>query len=77
MNIKKSVESRLLVLQWKKLVWQLRVRNAIQEEGHGKMRWKRNPRWLSLMIGNEVATLWGHFGAMRQKIRAPEVIPRC
>ena len=27
-------------------------------------------------IGNEVATLWGHFGAMRQKIRAPDVVPR-
>lgn len=43
MNIMKSVESRLLALQWKKMVWQ------------GKMRWKRNPRWLSLMIS---ATRW-------------------
>lgn len=76
-NIMRSVESRLLALQWKKMVWQLRVKLAVEKEGHGKLRWKRNPRWISLMIGTEVAALWGHFGAMRQKLRAPDVVQRC
>ena len=50
---------------------------AVEKEGQGKLRWKRNPRWISLMIGTEVAALWGHFGAMRQKLRAPDVVQRC
>lgn len=50
---------------------------AVEIEGHGKLKWRRNSRWISLMIGTEVATLWGHFGAMRQKMRAPDVVPRC
>ena len=77
MNIMRSVQSRLLALQWKKVVWQMRVKKAVEIEGHGKLKWRRNPRWISLMIGAEVATLWGHFGAMRQKMRAPDVVPRC
>lgn len=67
-NILRSVQSRLLTFQWKKLVWLLRVRSAVHQESHGRAVWKRNPRWLDLLLAREVAALWGHFGAMRQKL---------
>ena len=68
-NVMKSTCSRLRTYLWKKLVWQLRVREAVKIESKGKAVWKKNPRWLSLLLSYEVASLWGHFGAMRQRLR--------
>lgn len=70
-NIMRSTQSRLLTFQWKKMVWQLRVRAAVAEESRGRAQWKRNPRWLDMLIGKEIAALWGHFGSMRQKLQPP------
>lgn len=67
-NILRSVQSRLLTFQWKKMVWLVRIRDAVQQESQGRAVWKRNPRWIDLLLAREVAALWGHFGAMRQKL---------
>lgn len=71
-NVMRSTCSRLKTYLWKKLVWQLRVREAVKIESRGKATWKRNPRWLNLLLSYEVASLWGHFGAMRQRLRSAD-----
>ncbi|CAE7238450.1 TY4B-J, partial [Symbiodinium sp. CCMP2456] len=63
LNLVASTASRMRTYLWKKLVWQARVKAAVEAEGN--RRWKRNPRWLSMLLGKEVAFLFGHFGAMR------------
>ena len=73
-NVMKSTCSRLRTYLWKKLVWQLKVKEAVKIESKGKAVWKKNPRWLSLLLSNEVASLWGHFGAMRQKLRSRDFL---
>ena len=73
-NLTCSVASRMRVFLWKKMLWQLRVKKAVEQTvGTQGARWKRNPRWLSLLFAKEVAGLWGHFGAMRQKLNNPDV----
>ncbi|CAE7399266.1 ppiA [Symbiodinium sp. CCMP2456] len=69
LNLACSVRSRMRTFLWKKFVWQLRVKAAIEREQ--SKRWKRNPRWLAMLTGREVAALWGHLGSMRQKINSP------
>ncbi|CAE7331761.1 unnamed protein product [Symbiodinium microadriaticum] len=70
MNLVASTASRMRVYLWKKIVWQARVKAAVEAEG--SRRWKRNPRWLAMLLGKEVASLFGHFGAMRQRMQAPD-----
>ena len=73
-NLTCSVASRMRVFLWKKLLWQLRVKRAVEVTvGTHGARWKRNPRWLSMLLAREVSALWGHFGAMRQKLNNPDV----
>lgn len=71
LNMVFSLPSRMRVFLWKKLVWQLRVRDAVERTMKGA-RWKRNPRWLSRLLGREVAAVYGHYGAMRQKMNNPD-----
>ncbi|OLP94025.1 hypothetical protein AK812_SmicGene23987 [Symbiodinium microadriaticum] len=71
LNLAAATRSRMVTFGWKRMLWQLRVKQAIEQEG--TKRWKRNPRWLAMLFGKEVAALWGHFGAMRQKINNPDV----
>ena len=61
LNIAASTRSRMVTFGWKRFLWQLRVKRAVETEG-GK-RWKRNPRWLSHLLAREVGALWGHMGA--------------
>ena len=61
LNLACSVHSRMRTFLWKKFLWQLRVKAAIEQESN--KRWKRNPRWLAALTGREVAALWGHLGA--------------
>ncbi|CAE7534115.1 unnamed protein product, partial [Symbiodinium microadriaticum] len=70
LNLAAATRSRMVTFGWKRMLWQLRVKQAIEQEG--TKRWKRNPRWLAKLFGKEVAALWGHFGAMRQKINNPD-----
>lgn len=72
-NLVASVRSRMITFQWKKLFWQCRVRQALAET-YPQARWKRNPRWLAMLLGKEVAALWGHLGAMRQRLHAPMAV---
>ena len=71
LNIAHSVASRMRTFMWKKFLWQLRVKAAVEKTvGPQGAGWKRNPRWLSLL---EVGSLWGHVGSLRQKITDPKV----
>jgi predicted NAD/FAD-dependent oxidoreductase len=69
-NMVESVRSRMVVFMWKKLPWQARVKEALAVV-YPKARWKNNQRWLAMLLGKEVASLWGHLGAMRQQLHAP------
>ena len=73
-NIMGSLKSRLRTYLWKKLVWQLRIREAIYVESKGKAQWRRNTKWLNYLLSYEVASLWGHFGAMRQRLRSSDFV---
>lgn len=72
MNLVFSTASRMRVFLWKKLVWQLRVKDAVEKTARG-VKWKRNPRWLAMLFSKEVAALWGHFGSMRQRLNNKDV----
>ena len=69
-NLVESVRSRMVTFMWKKLTWQLRVKKALADT-YPQARWKKNQRWLAMLLGKEVAALWGHLGAMRQRLHAP------
>jgi hypothetical protein len=69
-NILGSTRSRLMALKWKLLVWMLRVRAAVLIE-FPRARWKRNPRWLAMMAGTAMGSLWGHLGSLRQQLQKP------
>lgn len=73
LNMVHSMRSRMVIFLWKKLCWQLRVKEAVRQESQGRAKWRKNPRWLSEMLGREVAALYGHYGAMCQRLRAPDV----
>jgi hypothetical protein len=77
-NMVHSMASRMRTFLWKKLLWQLRVKKAVEDTLGSKtqvVRWKRNHRWLAMLLAKEVGTLWGHYGAMRQKMNDPQVFP--
>eukprot|EP00435_Cladocopium_sp_Y103_P040707 s129_g11.t1 len=69
-NMVESFRSRMMTYLWKKLVWQLRVKAAVTMSYPGA-HWKKNPRWLAMLIGKEVAAQWGHLGALRQRLHSP------
>ena len=72
LNMVFSMASRMRVFLWKKLLWQLRVKSAVDRiQG---ARWKRNPRWLALLLSKEVSALWGHYGALRQRLNARDIL---
>eukprot|EP00434_Breviolum_minutum_P038103 symbB.v1.2.033789.t1/scaffold4247.1/size72962/1 len=73
-NMVHSMKSRMVTFLWKKLCWQLKVKEAVRQESQSRAKWRKNPRWLSEMLGREVAALYGHYGAMRQRLRAPDAI---
>ena len=51
-------------------MWQARVKAALAAV-YPSARWKKNQRWLAMLLGKEVASLWGHLGAMGQRLHAP------
>lgn len=53
--------SRMVAFMWQKLVWQVRVKVAVERTMAGS-RWKKNLCWLAMLLGKEVAFWWGHFG---------------
>ena len=67
-NTKLTIMAHLTTFQWKKFVWMLKARQAMQQEGR---RWTRNPRWLASLFGREMGWLWGHLGAARQALATP------
>ena len=71
LNIAASTHSRMRTWCWKKFVWMVRVKLAVEKEGD--RRWRRNPRWLAQLLGKEVAALWGHFGSMRQRMHSSDM----
>lgn len=73
LNVVGSARARMVTFLWKKLLWQLRVKEAV-ERTYQRAVWRRNPRWLAMLMGKEVAALWGHLGALRQKLWNPEVL---
>lgn len=73
-NILASMRSRMRTYLWKKLVWQLRIREAVHQESRGRAQWKRNTKWLNYLLSYEVAAMWGHFGAMRQRLRSSDFV---
>ena len=68
------VRSKMMSFLWKKLLRQLRVKDAVERTMPGA-RWKRNHRWLAMLLGKEVAFWWGHFGSLRQRMHAPVALP--
>ena len=49
LNIAGSVKHRMMVRKWKELLWMTRIKQAVTLE-LPKARWKRNPRWLAMML---------------------------
>ncbi|CAE7712200.1 RE1 [Symbiodinium sp. CCMP2592] len=52
MNTTAAFASRMRTFLWKKLLWQLRAKRAVEAEGD--RRWKRSPRWLSHLFAKEI-----------------------
>lgn len=71
LNLAASVKARMSTFLWKKMLWQLRVKKAVERTYPGAT-WKRNRRWLAILMGKEVAALWGHMGAMRKQMWTPK-----
>ena len=63
--------SKMITYLWKKMFWQLRVKRISMPGA----RWKKNHRWLAMLLGKEVAFWWGHLGALRQRMHAPVALP--
>lgn len=69
-NIVECLRSRMITFMWKKLFWQARVKQAVEMSMPGA-RWKKNRRWLAGLLGKEIGSLYGHYGAMRQRLSSP------
>ena len=72
LNMVFSMAARMRVFLWKKLLWQLRVKSAVEKMTGA--RWKRNPRWLAMLLSKEAGALYGHFGALRQRLNARDIL---
>ena len=59
-------------VKWKQMVWMVRARFALETEGK---RYRRHPRWLSMMFAREVAALWGHLGGATKTLQGPRGPP--
>ena len=70
-NLALSLQGQLFAFKWKMFTWMLRVRRAVRLECGPKTRWRRNPRWLMLLFGRQVAAMWGHLGSARQLCNDP------
>ena len=70
-NIAASTRSRMVTFGWKRFLWQLRIKAAVEKAGD--RCWKRSIRWLAKLLAREVGALWGHMGATRQKLNNPDV----
>ena len=70
LNVAGCVRSKMLTFQWKKMLWQLRVKEAVPAAVKGA-KWQRNQRWLAKMFAKEVGFLYGHFGAVRKQLDNP------
>ncbi|CAE7240505.1 TY4B-J, partial [Symbiodinium sp. CCMP2592] len=51
LNIAGATASRMRTWCWKKLVWMVRIKSAVERDGD--RRWKRNRRWLAALLGKE------------------------
>eukprot|EP00435_Cladocopium_sp_Y103_P050362 s914_g15.t1 len=69
-NMVECLRSRMMVFMWKKMFWELRVKQAVEGSVPGA-RWKKNRRWLAGLLAKEVGSLYGHYGAMRQRLTSP------
>jgi hypothetical protein len=72
LNIAGSVRARMVVFAWKRFLWMLRAKTAV-ERTFRDATWKRNRRWLASLLATETGSLFGHFGSMRQQLRNPEM----
>lgn len=64
-NMVRSMAAQTITFKWELLLLQMRVKNAVESDSRG-LRWKKNPRWLMILHGRHLASLWGHVGAARQ-----------
>ena len=71
-NMSWVIHGRLIVRKWKQMVWMVRARFALETEGK---RYRRHPRWLSMMFAREVAALWGHLGGAIKTLQGPRGPP--
>ena len=67
-----AVQGQLFAFKWKMFTWMLRVKRAVRMEGGPKTRWKRNPQWLMLLFGRQLAAMWGHLRSARQLCNDPK-----
>ncbi|CAE7261787.1 RE1 [Symbiodinium necroappetens] len=72
-NAALSLTCQMLTFKWKQFTWMLRVKRAVRMELGGSVRWRRNPRWLMMMFGRQLASMWGHLGAARQLCNDPRL----
>ena len=72
-NAALSLTCQMLTFKWKQFTWMLRVKRAVKMELGGSVRWRRNPRWLMMMFGRQLASMWGHLGAARQLCNDPRL----
>lgn len=72
LNMVFVMAQRMRTFLWKKLLWQLRVKKAV--EMMPQARWKRNPRWLAMLLSKEVGWVYGHYGALKQKLHARDIL---
>ena len=66
MNIALVLHGRLVTHKWKSFVWMARMKEARMKEG---LPFKRSPRWLSMLLADELASIWGHVGSAVRELR--------
>ncbi|CAE7682647.1 RE2 [Symbiodinium necroappetens] len=62
-NLMLSLQGQLFAFKWKMFVWMVRIREAVRREFGSAAKWKRNPRWMMLLLGRQLGAMWGHLGA--------------
>ena len=71
LNVAGCIRARMMAFQWKKMLWQMRVKVAVMVTVKGA-QWQRNQRWLAKMFSKEMGFLYGHFGAVRKQLDNPQ-----
>ena len=69
LNMAFELHARFITFTWKTLLLGLRAKDALGS------RWERNCRWLSLMLGREAASIFGHMRAASRALRGPKGPP--